>query len=354
MEKIRFALAGTGWRALFFVRAAKLLPERFELTAVLCRTPERAQAFAREHGVRAVFTMDALLETRPEFVVSCVSKAGMKDMAQALLRAGTPVLCETPFATDIPSLLALYEAQRETGTALALAEQYFLFPSHQARRALIDRGLLGDVVSCRLSTAHDYHGISLMRHYLGDEGGDVSIRAERTHTPIVVTGDRSGYLTDGQMGEETRVFARFAYPDGRLGLHDFSGTQYHSAIRSRHVRILGTRGEISDDEVYYLTGDNRPARGRLTALRDVMTGTIRAIEFDGERVYENPFRADVPMDEDEIAVCGVLAGMGAQVRGGEPFYPLAWALRDAHLTCLLQSAADSGEETVSRRMPWDA
>ena len=30
MEKIRFAVAGSGWRARFYLRAAQLLPERFE------------------------------------------------------------------------------------------------------------------------------------------------------------------------------------------------------------------------------------------------------------------------------------------------------------------------------------
>ena len=43
MERIRFAVVGTGWRSLFYVRIAKWLPERFELTGVLCRTKERAE-----------------------------------------------------------------------------------------------------------------------------------------------------------------------------------------------------------------------------------------------------------------------------------------------------------------------
>lgn len=45
MSKIRYAVAGNGWRAMFYVRAALNLPEYFELTGVLCRTQEKAQAF---------------------------------------------------------------------------------------------------------------------------------------------------------------------------------------------------------------------------------------------------------------------------------------------------------------------
>lgn len=35
MEKIRYGLIGSGWRAEFYIRIAKAVPEKFDLTAVL-------------------------------------------------------------------------------------------------------------------------------------------------------------------------------------------------------------------------------------------------------------------------------------------------------------------------------
>ena len=35
MKKTSFAIVGSGWRSLYFVRIAKALPERFELRAML-------------------------------------------------------------------------------------------------------------------------------------------------------------------------------------------------------------------------------------------------------------------------------------------------------------------------------
>ena len=35
MGRIKYALIGSGWRAEFYIRIAKMIPERFELTAVL-------------------------------------------------------------------------------------------------------------------------------------------------------------------------------------------------------------------------------------------------------------------------------------------------------------------------------
>lgn len=347
MERIRFAVAGCGWRALFYVRAAQLLPERFELTGVLCRTAERAQAFAAAHGVPAFAFLDDLLATRPSFVVSCVSKGSMTQTVIALLERGMPALSETPLATDMDALRALHAAAQRTGTPLALAEQYFLYPTHQARRAILDLGLLGDVTGCTLSMMHDYHAVSMLRRYLGEERGEVRIRARRIVSPIAVTGGRGGYVTGGEMGEEVRVLAEFAYADGRLGLYDFASVQYHSAIRSSHVRILGTRGEIFDDEVRYLDAENRPQYSRMEIRRDAISGAIRAVDFEGRRVYANPLRADVPMTEDEIAVCCVLLRMDAQLKTGEPVYPLAHGFLDSEAAIKLQRAAATGnEETV--------
>lgn len=348
MEKTRFAVVGTGWRALFYVRIAKWLPELFELTGVLCRTPERALAFAQEHGVRTFDALDALLETKPDFVVSCVKRAGMADMIVKLLERGVHVLAETPYGNTEEELARVLEAQRRTGLVLDTAEQYFRYPTHAARGAVIARGLLGDVVSCRMNMVHEYHGISLLRHYLGAENGDVTIAARKTKTPIVKTGDRSGYLLDGEIDEETRMFAHFDYAGNRLGVYDFAGTQYHSAIRSSHVHILGTRGEIFDNTVRYLTPDNRPMQEDLAVHRDLATGTIASIDLAGECVYRNPFRTDVPMNEDEIAIAHTMLYMAGAIRGGERHYPLDYGMTDALFTILMNRAAETGSVISAR------
>ena len=350
MERIRFAVAGTGWRALFYVRAAKNLPELFELTGVLCRTADRAESFAKEQGVKTYTDLGALLATKPEFVVSCIYKAELADMCMRVMERGVPALCETPLAISLDKLEQLRDVQRRTGVTLEMAEQYFLYPTHQARRAVVKSGLLGDITYCYMSMMHDYHGISMLRAYLGEETGPVSIRAYKTKTPIVVTGGRGGYITTGEMGEEYRVLAQLDYGDGRVGMYDFAGTQYHSAIRSNHLRILGTRGEIADDEVRWIDENNRPHLNRLVVHTDAITGTICAIDFDGERVYANPFRADVAMTEDDIAVSEVLVRMGASVRGGDRHYP--YAFRDSYLSCVMAAAANESADVTADAMNW--
>ena len=350
MSKIRYAVVGNGWRAMFFVRAALNLPEIFELTGVLCRTKEKARAFEREHGVKAFDTLDALLETKPEFVVSCQTKAAMPGMAMELLRRGVPVLSETPLATDLETLEEMLRLQKETGTPLEMAEQYFLYPNHQARRALIEKGILGDVQNVWMSMMHDYHGISMLRAYLGEESGPVTIRARKLTTPIVHTGGRPGLVAGGEIENEYRVLAQFDFGGGRVGMHDFAGSQYHSAIRTNHLRILGTRGEIFDDEVRWVQEDGRLAKAELVYHHDEITGTLRAIDFDGQRVYENPFRWDVAMTEDDIAVCTVMTRFAAALKGGEMHYP--YAFRDSYLSIKLTELANRDASETVDALAW--
>lgn len=351
MSKIRYAVAGNGWRAMFFVRAALNLPELFELTGVLCRSEEKAKAFEADHGVKAFWDLDAMLETKPEFVVSCQTKAVMPGMTMALLRRGVPVLSETPLATDLETLQEMLNLQKETGTPLDMAEQYFLYPNHQARRALIAKGILGDVQNVWMSMMHDYHGISMLRAYLGEESEPVTIRARKLTTPIVYTGGRPGYVANGEIENEYRVLAQFDFGGGRVGMHDFAGSQYHSAIRTNHLRILGTRGEIFDDEVRWVREDGRPEVSRLVYHHDLITGTLRAIDFDGERVYTNPFRTDVSMTEDDIAVCTVMTRFAGALKGGEAHYP--YAFRDSYLSIVLTDLADRDESATVDALAWN-
>lgn len=352
MEKLRFAVCGSGWRAMFFVRAALDLPEIFELTGVLCHSAEKAEAFAKEYGVPAFFQLDKLLDTKPELVVSCVRKASMADMVMALLRRGVPVMSETPLAVEEEKLLALWRTMRETDTPLMLAEQYMFYPTHLARLMLVRRGLLGDVTSCAVSMMHDYHGISALRAYLNAEGAPERMNAMRFDTPIVVTGGRGGLVTSGETGNEIRFVAQMVWPGGLVGLYDFSGVQYHSFIRTNHIRVLGNRGEIFDDEVRYVGADNLPVCSKMTVRREEETQTVRAVEFEGETLWENPFAEGIAMSEDDVAVRTMLLRAKAQLSGGEEAYPIRWGFADSYAAIKMTEKQE--RQGKLELMPWDA
>ena len=90
MEKIRYALIGSGWRAEFYIRIAKAVPDRFSLTAVLIRDKEKGRAFAEKFQVKVVNTLEELMEDSPDFVVLSIKRGVVTDY---LLRLFYKVLC---------------------------------------------------------------------------------------------------------------------------------------------------------------------------------------------------------------------------------------------------------------------
>ena len=71
MKKICFGLIGSGWRAQFYIRIAKALPDRFELAAVLVRDKEKGDAFSAKFQIPVVNSLDALLEKKSGVCCAC-------------------------------------------------------------------------------------------------------------------------------------------------------------------------------------------------------------------------------------------------------------------------------------------
>ena len=99
-----YMIIGYGWRADFYYRIAKLLPERFSVCAGVLRTEERAKEVAHKEGVFATSDLDQALERKPDFAVLCVPRDVTKDYLVKLMKKGIPVLCETPPGKNVEEL----------------------------------------------------------------------------------------------------------------------------------------------------------------------------------------------------------------------------------------------------------
>lgn len=351
MKKIRYAIIGSGWRSLFYVRIAKALPEMFEVTHMLLRSEEKKAKIAEEYGTPVTTSREELLAAKPDFAVAAVSRRDNAKVAIELLREGIPVLAETPAADTLEELNEIWRLCAKKGGRLQVAEQYFLYPTYEAKLRIAREGYLGNVQSASLSALHDYHGISILRRALGAGLSNVSISAKSYAWPVAVTQNRNGVLQKGGETTPNRVRADFVFDNGTVGFYDFSGIQYHSHIRSRHFSIQGSRGELFDDKVCYLNEDNDPMIETLTPAGDGVRPGIESIAFAGKAFYRNPFPTNV-LSEDETAIARLLVGMAEYLETGKEVYPLAEALQDAYLTILLKQAVQSGETVSSCDQIW--
>ena len=108
-----YMIIGYGWRADFYYRIAKLLPERFSVCAGVLRTEERAKEVAHKEGVFATSDLDQALERKPDFAVLCVPRDVTKDYLVKLMKKGIPVLCETPPGKNVEELKELWEMSQK-------------------------------------------------------------------------------------------------------------------------------------------------------------------------------------------------------------------------------------------------
>ena len=309
MKKTRFIIVGSGWRAAFYARIAKALPEQFELLYMLCRSPEKAEKIARELAVPTTTSISDCIEARPDFVVVAVTKTSMTDVALEWLERGFFVLAETPAATN-PASVERLKNLGEKAKRLVIAEQYRLYPEYSAVLSVLEKGLIGEPTCLNISLAHDYHAASLIRAFLRIPCGmKFSVQSKTYEFPTARTLTRYETFTDGRVENKKRTVATFEFANGKVAFHDFDSEQYRSPIRKNTLKIQGVRGEIIDRKVYYLDENNEPQECALPI---------------------ETYFAGCNFSQDEAAIARLMQKTIAYIQGTAPHpYPLEEAIQDA-------------------------
>jgi len=331
---IRYGILGAGWRAEFYLRIAALLPETFTVSAICVRNPQKRAEIEKTYAVPVVETVDELLKTTPDFVVSCVNKAGIAPMIETLCERGVPVLSETPAGADLAQAEHLL-AQETPAWRVQVAEQFHLMPRHQAVKKVCDSGVLGRVHFVYLSLCHDYHAVSLIRHYLGVGNTLPKVRSTAIADPLTKYNGRNGVFAPEKV-VSTRKTAILDYGE-KTAVYDFANEQYFSAIRGSHLLIRGENGEICDDTCTYLDGTtsmqfslHRNTGGAEENLDGLF---LDSIVGNGQVWYKNPF-GRARLSDEEIAIATCLVKMENYLKTGDPFYPLCDAVTDAKTALL--------------------
>lgn len=352
-----FGIIGSGWRAEFFLRIARDLPEQFPLAGIVIRNPEKSAAFKGKWPSVPVFASwrELVAETAPGFVITSVGWAANPPLLAELAEAGVAVLSETPISPSLEDLGKAY-ALVQNGAKIQCAEQLLLQPLHAARLNLIRSGRLGTISEADVSIAHGYHGLSIMRNYLG-VGLELptQVTARNFTAPIIAGPGRNGPPTEHKIGESTRCIAHLDFA-GKLGVYDFVGDQYFSWIRSPRLLVRGEKGEINGEEARLLLDYKTPLHLAFTRRDTGHGGNLEGyyhqhIQLGSEIIYTNPYWGPAWSD-DEIAVAECLARMQAYVQGGPEFYSVAEAAQDRYLDLLVSEAAETGKPVIPEPQPW--
>ena len=118
-----------------------------KLTAVWSRTPESAEKFAEQYGVKAYRDIQTMIrESGIDLAIVCNPHPFHKEVTLEVVRAGAHVLVEKPLASTLADCDAIIEACRKADVRLGVVSQRrWLKPVRRIRQA-IDDGKIGTPV----------------------------------------------------------------------------------------------------------------------------------------------------------------------------------------------------------------
>ena len=369
-EPVRVAIVGTAARSSYlYGPLIKALPDEMTLVAVWGRSEGKARALGEELSVPYYTDLERMVrETAPQVGVVSVSYGANGVVGKMAVEAGLNVLLETPIAHKLAEADAIIQAAQARGLKIEIAEQFHRRPLEQIKLKLIESGIFGRVhTSFSDFAGHGYHGVSVMRSYLGFDAKPLWVSGSVHEYDLTAHWSRLAE-TNGPR-KETQEHAIVEFEGGQTGIFHWTSVGYDSALRWwRSSRFLAEKGMgittgvgLDVDERLSLLASGGEAPLFITIERRwerVDGGALVAlVAHTGNPdlpivTWENPFRPKVKgagpqWHDDEIGVAGCLMSLVNAVRsGGEPTYGPLQGRLDQEITLALRMSARQGGKPV--------
>ncbi len=146
MDKVRAGIVGLGkWAEA--IAAAVSRSDGIETAACASSSPEKAAAFAEEHGCAPFETYEAMLAD-PSIEAVLITSANHQHSghAETAARAGKHVFVEKPIATNIPDAHSVMDACERAGVVLATGQMTRRMTAVRKMKSMMEDGTLGEVV----------------------------------------------------------------------------------------------------------------------------------------------------------------------------------------------------------------
>jgi predicted dehydrogenase len=363
MHPIRVAIIGTAKRsAALYGPILKALPEDVKLVSVWGRSEESARKLGNQLGVPCYTDIDKLIkETNPQIGIVCVAYHANGEVGKMAVEHGLHVLLETPIAHNLSEADAIIQTARRAGIKVEVAEQFHRRPMEQIKLKLIESGLFGKVyASFNDFAGHGYHGVSVLRSYLGFDAKPARVVAALQQNMLTSHWSK----LEGKFGprEEIQEHAIITFEDGRLGIYHWTDVGYDSALRWwRSSRFYAEKGMgisvgvgiDTDEQLTLLTPDGQSPQF-ITVEREferVDGGALEALvahtcnpDYPTFR-WKNPFIlknkvSSVQWHDDEIGVASCLMSLVNAVRNNSnPTYGAEQARLDQEIVLAIHRSA---------------
>jgi len=129
-----------------------------KIVAYFDRNIDRAQALADVYGGKVYASYEAMLLAEGDDAVDAVSVCAANlvhaEITLKALGANKHVLCEKPMAMTLEACEAMVAMSQRVGKKLVIGHNQRLAKAHIKAKALIESGLIGDIVSFKTNFAH--------------------------------------------------------------------------------------------------------------------------------------------------------------------------------------------------------
>jgi predicted dehydrogenase len=311
-DRVRIGILGTARIALrALIEPAKAVPS-VTVAAIAARDTERATAYARAHGIPAVFGTYEELLASPEIDAVYVPLPNALHAPWTLraLAEGKHVLCEKPFASNSAEAVWVADAADRYGLVVMEAMHYRYHPLVLRLASLVGDGAIGTPAHAQAWTSwairdpgdirYDYalgggalmdggcYAIDCLR-LVGSAAAspaepDAKPGAEQAPT---VTGALADSLPDGLV--DRAMAARLAFPDGMTGWFESAFTR-DGEFRA-DVHVIGSQGHL------WLRNFINAHEGRLVVTRsgevvsDESAADLRRYDEAGDTTFAWQLRA---------------------------------------------------------------
>ena len=367
---LRVAIIGTAKRSNYlYGPLLKALPG-VELVAVWGRSEASARHLGESLGVPFYTDLDRLVaQEAPQIGVVSVSYGANGSVGLMAVEHGLHVLLETPIAHELAEADAIIAAAAQRNLKIEVAEQFHRRPAEQIKLKLIESGLFGNVyTSFNDFAGHGYHGVSVLRSYLGFDAKPTQVTGAVRSYPLTPHWPRLG----SGMGtrDEVQEHGLIDFEGGQIGVFHWTSVGYDSPLRwwrsSRFLAEKGmgvTVGMYPDlEEQLTLLAPGGKGLQQITLERQferVDGGALTAmVAHTGDPdlpvvTWENPFHPTVQghgpqWHDDEIGVAGCIQSLLDAVRqNAEPTYGAHQARLDQEIVLALHQSSQAGGRPVT-------
>ena len=261
MHSYGFAVVGTGNIAQAHIDAIAKLPNA-HLVGVTSRSLDKAEAVARQHGVRLYSDLDSLLaDEAVEVVTVCTPSGAHMEPAVAAAKAGRHVIVEKPLEVTLERAQTIVDAADTAGVKLATVFMSRFSDAHRRLKEALNTGELGRLLQgdafVKWYRSQSYYDSGDWRGTWALDGGG-ALMNQAIHQvdlllwlmgPVKEVFAYAGTLNHEGLEVEDTLVAALRYHSGALGTLSAATSLYPG--QPKVLEIHGTKGwvRVKDDSI---------------------------------------------------------------------------------------------------------